>query len=77
MTIVYGVFINAVISFLIVAFAVFLLIKSINKLKVEEPEKEASTKDCPYCVSAVALTATKCPTLRQHSSVTEENTRVA
>jgi large conductance mechanosensitive channel len=60
-TIGYGVFINAVISFLIVAFAVFLLIKSINKLQAEEPEKAATTKDCPFCVSAVALAATKCP----------------
>ena len=60
-TIGYGVFINAVISFLIVAFAVFLLIKSINKLQAEEPEKAAITKDCPFCVSAIALTATKCP----------------
>jgi len=60
-TIGYGVFINAVISFLIVAFAVFMLIKSINKLQAEEPEKAATTKDCPFCVSAIALTATKCP----------------
>tara|TARA_B100000787_G_C16092451_1_gene249581 strand:- start:361 stop:573 length:213 start_codon:yes stop_codon:yes gene_type:complete len=60
-TIGYGLFIDAVISFLIVAFAVFLLFRSINKLQAEEPEKEPTTKDCPYCVGAVALTATERP----------------
>jgi large conductance mechanosensitive channel len=58
-----GVFFNAVISFLIVAFAVFLLIKSINRLKREEAPAPAapSTKECPHCCSAVALAATRCP----------------
>jgi large conductance mechanosensitive channel len=60
-TISYGVFINAVISFLIVAFAVFLLIKSINKLQAEEEEEEPKEKDCPYCVSSIAIAATRCP----------------
>jgi len=57
----YGVFINAVISFLIVAFAVFLLIKSINKLQAEEEEEEVTTKDCPHCCSKIAIAATRCP----------------
>jgi len=59
----YGLFINSVISFLIVAFAVFLLIKSINKLQREEeaePE-EVTTKDCPHCCSSIAIKATRCP----------------
>lgn len=56
----YGVFFNAVISFLIVAFAVFLLIKSINKLQTEAP-KEDTTKECPFCVSTIDLKATRCP----------------
>jgi large conductance mechanosensitive channel len=58
-----GVFLNAVVSFLIVAFAVFLLIKSINKLRrAEEPAPAApTTKDCPHCWSAVPLKATRCP----------------
>jgi large conductance mechanosensitive channel len=60
-TISYGLFFNAVISFLIVAFAVFLLIKSINKLQPAKPEAPATTKECPYCISAIALKATKCP----------------
>jgi len=59
----YGVFINSVISFLIVAFAVFLLIKSINKLQQEEEEKPAdpTEKDCPFCLSKIAIKATRCP----------------
>jgi len=59
-TVNYGQFINTVISFLIVAFAVFLLIKGINKL--QKPETPAATtKECPYCFSQVDLRATKCP----------------
>lgn len=61
-TLSYGLFINSVISFLIVAFAVFLLIKSINKLQAaEEPKEEPSTKECPYCLSSIALKASRCP----------------
>ena len=62
-TISYGVFINAVISFLIVAFAVFLLIKAINKLQAEEeePVKEETEKECPYCITSIAINATRCP----------------
>jgi large conductance mechanosensitive channel len=62
-TISYGLFINAVISFLIVAFAVFLLIKGINKLKREKeaPAAAPTTKECPYCYSTIVLKATRCP----------------
>ncbi len=62
-TISYGVFINAVISFLIVAFAVFLLIKGINTLQREKetPKAEPTTKDCPKCFTAIAIKATRCP----------------
>lgn len=65
-TINYGVFINNIISFLIVACAVFILIKSINKLKdsvckKEKIEKESTTKDCPYCFSTISIKATRCP----------------
>jgi len=56
----YGLFLNSVISFLIVAFAVFLLIKSLNKLQVQKPA-EITTKECPHCVSTIALKATRCP----------------
>lgn len=62
-TIGYGVFFNSVISFLIVAFAVFLLIKSINNLQREEAEEEeeVTTKECGFCFTEIALKATRCP----------------
>jgi len=62
-TINYGLFVNSVISFVIVAFAVFMLIRSINRLKREEvaAPAEVTTKECPYCYSAIPLKATRCP----------------
>ena len=62
----YGSFINNVISFLIVACAVFAVIKAINTLKdkvckQEVVEAEATTKECPYCCSTIAINAKKCP----------------
>ncbi len=62
-TINYGVFINAVVSFLIVAFVMFLLIRSLNQMKREEksPPAEPTTKECPYCLSTVPIKATRCP----------------
>jgi len=59
----YGVFINSVISFLIVAFAVFLLIKSINKMQAEEEEapEDPTEKECPHCFTSISLKATRCP----------------
>jgi large conductance mechanosensitive channel len=58
-TINYGLFINTIISFLIVASAVFMLIRSVNKLKREAPP-EVTTKECPYCLSAIPIKATRC-----------------
>ncbi len=62
-TINYGVFLNTILSFLIVAFAVFLLIRGINKLKrqEEEPPAEPTTKECPYCFTTIAVKAIRCP----------------
>lgn len=65
-TINYGTFLNNVISFIIVACAVFLIIKSINTLrtaacKQEEAEKEVTTKECPYCYSCIPVKAVRCP----------------
>jgi large conductance mechanosensitive channel len=61
-TINYGLFINAVISFLIVALVMFLLIRSINQLRREEeaPPPEPTTKECPYCLSTIPIKATRC-----------------
>ena len=56
-----GVFFNNVISFLIVAWAVFMLIKGMNALKKKEPEAAPTTKDCPQCCSSINIKATRCP----------------
>jgi len=57
----YGNFLNTVINFLIVAFAVFMLVKQANRLKKPAPPPPPpSTKECPYCISAVPLKATRC-----------------
>jgi len=62
-TINYGLFINTVIDFIIVAFVIFLLIRQVNKLK-RQPEVAAAvpiTKECPYCLSAIPVKAVRCP----------------
>ena len=58
----YGVFINNVISFLVVAFAVFLMVKAINaaKRKEEESPPSPTEKECPYCYAKIAIQATRC-----------------
>ena len=56
----YGLFINTILDFLIVAFVIFLLIKQLNKLKRAEAPAPAATKDCPLCCSTVPLAAKKC-----------------
>ena len=62
-TINYGMFINTIISFAIVAFAVFLLIRSLNALKRKEeaPAPAPATKECDFCFSTVPVKATRCP----------------
>lgn len=60
----YGIFLNNVISFVIVAFAVFILIKAVNKLQEKMIKEEAAaptTKKCPYCCEDIPLAAVKCP----------------
>ena len=71
-TINYGLFISSIISFLIVAFVVFLLIRAINRLKREGEEvpTEPTTKECPYCLSAIPIKATRCPHCTSEFSVT-------
>jgi large conductance mechanosensitive channel len=58
-----GLFINAIISFLIVGFAVFMLVKSINRMKREEPvpPPAPTEKPCPHCAMTIPLAATRCP----------------
>ena len=55
----YGVFLNDIIIFLIVAFVVFLIVKAVNRRRREE-SAAATTKDCPHCLSAVPVAATRC-----------------
>ena len=60
-TINYGLFLNTVINFLIVAFAVFLLVRQVNRFAAKPAAAPApTTRDCPFCLSAVPLKATKC-----------------
>ena len=56
-----GVFINTIVSFLIIAFAVFLVIRWINRLKAKEAPAAPTTKDCPFCFVAIPLQASRCP----------------
>jgi large conductance mechanosensitive channel len=57
----YGLFLNSIISFLIVAFAVFLVVKSINNLRRQEASPPApATKECPHCLSAIPVKAVRC-----------------
>jgi large conductance mechanosensitive channel len=57
----YGLFINSIISFVIIAFALFIIVKMMNKLKGEQPAPEVNTKACPQCQSVISIKALRCP----------------
>jgi large conductance mechanosensitive channel len=57
----YGLFINTLINFLIVAFAIFLLIKQINRMQKPAPVAAPAEKDCPFCQTSIPIKATRCP----------------
>ena len=57
----YGVFSNAVIEFLIIAFVIFLIVKQVNRFMKPAPAPPVTTKDCPRCCTAIPLAATRCP----------------
>jgi len=57
----YGIFVNTIIDFLIVAFAIFLLIRQVNKIKRQPAAASPTTKDCPFCCSAIPIPAKRCP----------------
>ena len=59
-TINYGLFINTVVDFTIMALVVFIMVRQINRLKRAEAPAPASTRDCPHCLSKVPLQATRC-----------------
>src|ERR1700731_1384823 len=68
-TINYGLFINTLIDFVIVAFAIFLLIRQINRLQLGKkptPAAAPTTKPCPYCFTTIPLQATRCPSCTSH-----------
>lgn len=60
-TINYGVFLNNVVDFLIVAFVIFLVVRQVNRWKKPVPAAAPATKECPYCFSAIPIKATRCP----------------
>ena len=60
-TINYGVFINTVINFLIIAFAIFLIVRLASRMQKEEAPGEPTTKECPHCISTIPINATRCP----------------
>ena len=60
-TINYGLFINNVINFLLIGVALFFVIKAVNKMKKPVPAAAPTTKECPYCLTAVPKKATRCP----------------
>ena len=57
----YGIFLNTTIEFLIVAFAIFMVVKWVNSLKRPAPAAAPTTKDCPHCATAIPIAAKKCP----------------
>jgi large conductance mechanosensitive channel len=57
----YGVFVNTIIEFLIVAFAIFVVVKQVNRLQRPAPAAAPTTKDCPQCATAIPIAAKKCP----------------
>jgi large conductance mechanosensitive channel len=56
----YGMFINTILDFVIVAFAIFLVVKQMNRLKKPAPAPAATSRDCPHCLMSVPVKATRC-----------------
>lgn len=57
----WGAFLQSIIDFVIVAFVIFLIVKSANKMKKAPPPADPTTKDCPHCFSVIPIRATRCP----------------
>jgi large conductance mechanosensitive channel len=57
----YGLFLNVVIEFVIVAFVIFIIVKQVNRFSKPAPVAEATTKECPQCCTAIPLAAKRCP----------------
>ena len=59
-TVNYGVFLQTVLDFIIIAFVIFMIVKQVNRLKTPAAPAAPTTKDCPVCLSTIPITATKC-----------------
>jgi len=59
--IMYGLFIQAIVDFIIVAFVIFMLVRTMNKMKDQPAPADPTTKECPYCFTTVPIKATRCP----------------
>jgi len=57
----YGAFLNTIVDFIIVAFVIFLLVRQVNKLQKPAAAAPATSKECPFCISAIPLKAIRCP----------------
>jgi len=57
----YGIFINTIVSFLIIALAIFLVVQKVNSMKKKEEAPPPATKGCPYCFTMIPIKATRCP----------------
>jgi large conductance mechanosensitive channel len=57
----YGAFLQAIIDFLVIAFVIFMIVRSINRMKAPAPAAAIVTKDCPHCFTAIPIKATRCP----------------
>jgi large conductance mechanosensitive channel len=69
-TVNYGLFINTIVTFLIVAFAVFLLVRSVNRWQTAEEPPPPPSRECPFCKTAIAPEATRCPACTSDLSAT-------
>ena len=57
----YGAFIQAIVDFIVIAFVVFMLVRTMNNMKKPEPAAAPTTKECPYCFTAISIKAKRCP----------------
>lgn len=57
----YGLFIQAIVDFTIVAFVIFMIVRTMNRMKKAEPAAAPTTKECPYCISTISINAKRCP----------------
>ncbi|MCI0551172.1 MAG: large conductance mechanosensitive channel protein MscL [Anaerolineae bacterium] len=57
----WGLFVQSIIDFVIIAFVIFMLVRTMNRMKKEEPAAAPTTKECPHCFTTIPLKATRCP----------------